>query len=370
MKMLPISFKQTKFINPLNFLKSFIWFLLRRIQLNNTKQYKKIFLYGFNESELSSLSIPKQVHIVQKTDNETLILINKFNFLIIFKFLFQLKNIRILDKNFFLSSEASTRLRLRYYDFSSLKEREKFISLSNENFETFKSLSNFESVAVLGTGPSYENARDIFLKNNNEIVSCNSAIYDDELWNKKCRIICFADPVFHFGISDEAFRFKSKVIERFNYEKFYIICPIVAFPILIDDWKIDANYIIGFQPIYKNYKIGKERLLQSPNTSNVLTEFMLPFSVLISKKIYFGGFDGRDNNEKDFWKYSKTTHQTLNEHKKDHPSFFDDRNIDKYYKSHIKTLNKQVLELESVGYEIYNVTHSNIDILNERNLSE
>ena len=127
-----------------------------------------------------------------------------------------------------------------------MKEREKFISLSNENFETFKSLSNFESVAVLGTGPSYESARDIFLKNNKEIVSCNSAIYDDELWNKKCRIICFADPVFHFGISDEAFRFKNKVIERFNYEKFYIICPIVAFPILIDDWKIDANYVIGF----------------------------------------------------------------------------------------------------------------------------
>ena len=34
--MLPISFKQTKFINPLNFLKSFLWFLLRRIQLKNT----------------------------------------------------------------------------------------------------------------------------------------------------------------------------------------------------------------------------------------------------------------------------------------------------------------------------------------------
>ena len=368
--MLPISFKQTKFINPFNFLKSFIWFLLRRIQLKNTKKYEKIFLYGFNKSELSSLLISQQVQIAQKADKETLILIKKFNFLLIFKFLFQLKNIRILDKNFFLSSEASTRFRLRYYDFSSLNEREKFISLSNKNFETFKSLSNFESVAVLGTGPSYENARDIFLNNNIEIISCNSAIYDDELWNKKCRIICFADPVFHFGISEEAFRFKSKVIERFNNEKFYIICPIVAFPILVDDWKIDANYIIGFRPIYKNYKIGKDIQLLSPNTSNVLTEFMLPFSVLISKKIYFGGFDGRNIGEKDFWKYSKTTHQTLNEHKKDHPSFFVDRNIGKYYKSHIKILNKQVLELESLDYEIYNVTHSNIDILNERNLIE
>jgi len=368
--MLPISFRQTKFINPLNFVKSFIWFLFRRIQLKNTKKYKKIFLYDFSKSEVSSLSIPLHIQFVEKADKDTLILIKKFNFLLIFKFVFQLKNIRILDKNFFLSSEASTRLRLRYYDFSSLNERENFINLSNQNFERLKNLSNFDSVAVLGTGPSYEKARDIFLNRNIEIVTCNSAIYDDELWNKKCRIICFADPVFHFGISDEAFRFKSKVIERFNNEKFYIICPIVAFPILVDDWKIDANYIIGFRPIYKNYKIGKDIQLLSPNTSNVLTEFMLPFSVLISKKIYFGGFDGRNINEKDFWKYSKTTHQTLNEHKKDHPSFFVDRNIGKYYKSHIKILNKQVLELESLDYEIYNVTHSNIDILNERNLIE
>tara|TARA_B100001121_G_scaffold296023_1_gene300979 strand:+ start:1879 stop:2985 length:1107 start_codon:yes stop_codon:yes gene_type:complete len=368
--MLPISFRQTKFINPLNFVKSFIWFLFRRIQLKNTKKYKKIFLYDFSKSEVSSLSIPLHIQFVEKADKDTLILIKKFNFLLIFKFVFQLKNIRILDKNFFLSSEASTRLRLRYYDFSSLNERENFINLSNQNFERLKNLSNFDSVAVLGTGPSYEKARDIFLNRNIEIVTCNSAIYDDELWNQKCRIICFADPVFHFGESEEAFRFKSKVKERFNNQKFYIICPVVAFPILIDDWKIDENYIIGFQPIYKNYKIGKDTQLLSPNTSNVLTEFMLPFSVLISKNIYFGGFDGRGNNEKNFWKYSKKTQQTLDEHIENHPSFFVDRNIDKYYKSHINILNNQVLELESLGFEIYNVTDSNIDILNERYLSE
>ena len=76
------------------------------------------------------------------------------------------------------------------------------------------------------------------------------------------------------------------------------------------------------------------------------------------------------NNEKNFWKYSKKTQQTLDEHMENHPSFFVDRNIGKYYKSHINILNNQVLELESLGFEIYNVTDSNIDILNERYLSE
>ena len=62
--MLPISFKQTKFINPLNLIKSFIWFLFRKIQLKNTKKYKKIFLHDFSESEVSSLPIPIQIQIV------------------------------------------------------------------------------------------------------------------------------------------------------------------------------------------------------------------------------------------------------------------------------------------------------------------
>ena len=95
--MLPISFRQTKFINPLNFVKSFIWFLFRRIQLKNTKKYKKIFLYDFSKSEVSSLSIPLHIQFVEKADKDTLILIKKFNFLLIFKFVFQLKNIRNIN---------------------------------------------------------------------------------------------------------------------------------------------------------------------------------------------------------------------------------------------------------------------------------
>ena len=35
-------------------------------------------------------------------------------------------------------------------------------------------------------------------------------------------------------------------------------------------------------------------------TSNVLTEFMLPVASMISKTMYLGGFDGRDENELSF----------------------------------------------------------------------
>ncbi len=366
MKMLPISFTQTKFINPINLLKAFLWFLLRGFQLRNNKKYKKIYLHEFSETKVSNLLIPEDVKFTEKIENDTLILIRKFKFITVLRYLFSLSRIRLIDKNFFLSSEASTRLRFQYYDFSNLVERDNYINLSIENFKTLKNLTSNKIIGILGTGPSYDIARDYYKENNLEIVACNSSIYDDELWNSECKIFCFADPVFHFGTSSEAYRFKDTVIKRFKENKFYIICPIAAFPILSNDWKIDSSYIIGLQPSTKNFNIGVNTDLSSPNTSNVLTEFMFPISAMISKKIYLGGFDGRDLNEKNFWKYSETTIQTLDEHKENHPSFFNDRNINKYYKRHVSNLSRQINDLEKEGYQIYNVTNTNIGILNER----
>ena len=56
----------------------------------------------------------------------------------------------------------------------------------------------------------------------------------------------------------------------------------------------------------------------------------------------------------------------FNDHKENHRSFFDDRNINKYYKSHVSILSKQIKELEKGGYKICNVTTSNIDILKKK----
>ena len=139
---------------------------------------------------------------------------------------------------------------------------------------------------------------------------------------------------------------------------------------MVHDWKIDKRFIIGFQPSGNNYKIGSNKNLLSPNTSNVLTEFMLPIASLLAKNIYLGGFDGREKNETNFWKYSKKTIQTLDEHKDNHPSFFYDRSIKKYYRTHISILRKQIHALEKKGYVIGNITNSNIEILKERIINE
>ena len=74
--------------------------------------------------------------------------------------------------------------------------------------------------------------------------------------------------------------------------------------------------------------------------------------------------------KKIFGSIQKTHNKLLDDHKENHPSFFDDRNINKYYKSHVSILSKQIKELEKEGYKICNVTASNIDILKERSINE
>ena len=111
-------------------------------------------------------------------------------------------------------------------------------------------------ICILGTGPSFDSALKIFRANDNNIITCNSAIYQNNLWNEKKHILCFADPVYHFGKSEEALRFKSEVIKKFNNIKFFIVCPIECFPILRDSWGIDEKYIIGLsrdsESLYRN----------------------------------------------------------------------------------------------------------------------
>ena len=87
---------------------------------------------------------------------------------------------------------------------------------------------------------------------------------------------------------------------------------------------------------------------------------------MLSKNIFLGGFDGRENDEKNFWKYSDTTNQEINDHQIQHPSFFKDRDMKKYYFSHLSILEKQIKGLEKKGFIIRNVTNSNIQFLNDR----
>ena len=100
MKTLPISFIQTKFINPRNILKSIFWLFLRSFQINNIHKHKNIFIYHENPEVIKKLDIPKEIPLTSKIDNETLILIYKFNLKLIIKNLKNIKRVSWLIKFF------------------------------------------------------------------------------------------------------------------------------------------------------------------------------------------------------------------------------------------------------------------------------
>jgi|TARA_B100000902_G_scaffold270789_1_gene256667 hypothetical protein len=363
--MLPITFSQLQSLSFKNLLKIFIWVIFRNFQFKNKKKYSSVF---FVDKVIdNNLYLPVDIEIVEDINENTLIIINKFKIIKLLKNIFRLNSIRLADKDFFLTSEASTSMRLWYFDFSSKEERTVYDSISTRNLDRLVSKFNNEKICILGTGPSFESALKIFQENDNNIITCNSAIYQNNLWDEKKHILCFADPVYHFGKSEEASRFKSEVIKKFNNKKFFIVCPIECFPILRDSWGIDENFIIGLSRNSESqYRNIDNEFIDIKKTSNILTEYMLPLSSMLSKSIFLGGFDGREKNEKNFWKYSKTTNQDIYEHQIQHPSFFKDRDMKKYYYSHLSILEKQIDDLEKKGFIIKNVTSSNIQFLNDR----
>ncbi len=363
--MFPISITQLKLLNFFKFHKIIIWVIFRNFQHKNKKKYSSIFFV--DKASDNNIYVPTSVETVEDIDKNTLIIVNKFKTTKILKNIFRLKSIRIADKNFFLTSEASTNMRLWYFDFSSKDERKEFNLISSKNLDRLLSEFNNKKICILGTGPSFENALKIFQSEDNNIITCNSAIYHNNLWDEKKHILCFADPVYHFGKSKEALRFKSEVIRKFNRTKFFIVCPIECFPILRDSWGIDENFIIGItRNVKSQYRNVNNEFLEIKKTSNILTEYMLPLSSMLSKNINLGGFDGREKDEKIFWKYSESTNQNVNEHQIQHPSFFKDRDMKKYYFSHLSILKKQINNLEKKGFIIRNVTNSNIQFLNDR----
>lgn len=365
--MLPISLSQIKSFNVKNQFKIAIWAIFRSFQLKNKKKFNSIYFDKDTEKAEAKIYIPSNIETVKTIKKDTLIIIKKVKASNILKRIFRMKNLRLADISFFLTSEASTNMRLWFYDFSSENDREGYKNISFKNLNKLVSLINTDKICLLGTGPSFQKAVNVF-KTNNYIITCNSAIYENDLWEEKKNILCFADPVYHFGKSTEALRFKSEVIKKFNNSKFFIVCPIECFPILKHSWGIDENFIIGLSRDKKSkYKNINNEFIYIKKTSNILTEFMLPLATMISKNIYLGGFDGREVNEENFWKYSKTTDQNIEQHQSQHPSFFQDRDMEKYYVSHLAILEKQINELEKKGFMIKNITNSNIKFLNTRN---
>lgn len=371
MKRIITELRQIKFTNPAVLLHLFFWIALRSQQLNNNITRTIYIDLPENEfkkkiQELSS-HIPKGLFVTnEKSKEDRTEIVFEFKFFYVLLKLLRRKSIRVLDPNFFYTAEASTRFRLFYYDGLTEKERDNYIQQAKKNLISYKKNYNEDPCWVVGTGPSFDDAEKL-IPDGGQVITCNSAIYSDYLWENKDVAIAFGDPVYHFGLSKEALRFKESIQNRFSKKPFYIICPIEAMPLINSNWGVPIDYIIGL-PMRKDSlpSLLSENNFVASRTSNVLTEFMLPVATFLSKTIYLGGFDGRNIGEKLFWQYSSTTVQDVKAHQEVHTTFFEQRNIDEYYKTHLQTLDKHLIYYEKNKIKFINKTPSLIPSLKNR----
>ena len=219
------------------------------------------------------------------------------------------------------------------------------------------------------TGPSFENYENFSFEKNSIKIICNSIVKNNDFLNyiNGPDIIMFADCVFHFGPSKYASLFREKVIETVKKYESFVIVPKETVPLLITRYPILKDFIIGLGKNPK-YNFPEPNDLSVFGTKSIATYFMLPVASTLSEEIYFLGADGRQANEKYFWKHnSKVQFTDLMETVfETHPSFFRDRHYGKDYKEYCYHFEKLIQFGEKKGKKYYSLTRSYIPALQKR----
>ena len=278
----------------------------------------------------------------------------------------------ILDKNFFSTNEGGL-LQSSYHLTLSKLEKEKLEQLSKKNYETLlKSNHNKDKAYCFVTGPSFDRYKEFKYEDNSLKVICNSTVKNDDFleYIGGPDILTFADPVFHFSPSEYSAVFRDEVVKVYKKYKPYILVPFNTVGLLLAHYPELKDRIVGIKSLNGEFNFPSPEKLWIKGSANILTLYMLPFASALSNEISIIGADGRDPDEKYFWKHSSSAQfddlmQTVFE---THPSFFRDRDYKDYYKEHCDFLNDLVEYGESKGKKYNSLTSSYIPALKIREI--
>ncbi len=215
---------------------------------------------------------------------------------------------------------------------------------------------------VLATGPSASmidpEAIDADVR-----ITCNSAVRNTDLIAKLSPdIICFTDPVFHFGPSRYAAEFRRDAVRAATAVDALIVCG-----------HRFAGPLLGLEPSLRDRLVvlpmqdgGPLRWPTDRNPTvlqagNVMTTLMLPLAFLLADDVTVAGADGRKPSERYFWQHNaqlqysdemmKTVFDT-------HPSFFRYVDYADYYEDFCASLEELIVTGERAGKSVSAVTPS------------
>ena len=254
--------------------------------------------------------------------------------------------------------------------FDHCTDKPALIEDSRRKFEALRQrVGQREKTWVLATGPSVENYREHDFGNATVIV-CNSVVLNDDLMHH-CNpaVLVFADPIFHFGVSEYAGRFRELVEQRLRTTDLTVVVPFKYYPLLLAKWPQYAARIIGvpFEKFpFHNHDL-KDRFVVK-TTANILTLLLLPLATTFGKQVHILGCDGRPLDQDDyFWGHGKSVqiNEKMENIQRVHPGFFA-IDYNEYYFEHCHTLANQLEEAESAGWRFAHHAPSYIPALRDR----
>lgn len=230
---------------------------------------------------------------------------------------------------------------------------------------------DFERATIFATGPSIAKFKEFdYSKSLN--IYCNSTILDQELLETAPpNILTFADPIFHFGVSEYANSFRVSCGEFLkSYANCVIIIPIKYYALAISLFPDYHDKIIGI-PFTKHRPINfeiTEKDFYTYTTSNILTLSLLPVATTFAKSVRLIGCDGREvSDDSYFWSHGTSVqiNDKMKAIQRAHPGFF---NIDynQYYFEHCHNLNRMLLLAEERGWNFLHLGRSYIPALKSR----
>tara|TARA_B110000014_G_C20126874_1_gene601386 strand:+ start:3990 stop:5039 length:1050 start_codon:yes stop_codon:yes gene_type:complete len=329
-----------------------IYLIISYIQKNSETTYKKYSTTSQkNEIEENKYYFKKNLTICDECDISTrlkcvcLILIQDFNFKLFFKNLKAIKRLRIIDINFFGHLGLNVLINIGFFDILNKEERVLLKKESMKNYLQLKKTLSNKEIVILGNNKNF--TKSMKISNNRPLFICNDSVKEVKNINSELTVLSFGDPMFHFSPHKTAIDYLKIVKDNKNYIDF-IIVPINTLPILK---QLDMNTkIIGVTSSNrgKNFITIGELDIVTKKTHNILTQYMLPIAMSISKSIFLGAVSTSKTNNDKLWQYDE---KLVKKNEKSFAfgySFFKDRNFKNYYKQHFKFLNRIIKENENI----------------------
>lgn len=227
------------------------------------------------------------------------------------------------------------------------------------------------SAFVLATGPSARLVEPDAITATIRII-CNSAVRDVDLLRAlRPNVICFGDPVFHYGPSRYSAAFRRDLLRAVKETDAVLVTiePWAGLLLAHNPELSDRLVILRVRRGRPTWTWPTRQRMVVRMTGNILTTAMLPIAFALSDHVEVAGCDGRQPSESYFWHHNKRAQysdELMQTAFQSHPAFFRDRDYGDYYNTHCDELESLLSTAEAAGKRVRAVTPSFIPALGRR----